>query len=276
MPWFWNPRWLVVLMAWQIFPGACSGVQSVGLRETAEVQQSTIALSDLLPPEASSATRKASAEVVLGWSPRPGTTRVIEAADIAHALASRADLLRRLAVPDRILVRRAGFPVGRGAVLNAIRRFFEERNSPVDLGNARIEWDEEITTLAANAALRVTHAAWDPPRQTLRLSMHAIDSALGPDFLVQLHSSNPLPGLPAQSSNLVSKPLATETGHPLIGAGTRAWLTLEGKEMRLQIEVVCLQRGTLGQQIRVLSTGTHRVFQAEVTGPRTLRARLES
>ena len=56
--------------------------------------------------------------------------------------------------------------------------------------------------------------------------------------------------------------------------GQRVMLILEDPPMRIQLPVTCLQRGSLGKQVRAMDPSTHRVFRAEVTDAGTLRAHL--
>jgi flagella basal body P-ring formation protein FlgA len=57
----------------------------------------------------------------------------------------------------------------------------------------------------------------------------------------------------------------------LVAAGESATLTLHSDTLRIFVDVVSLERGTLGQQIRVRMPQTGKIFNAQVDG----RAHLE-
>jgi flagella basal body P-ring formation protein FlgA len=62
-----------------------------------------------------------------------------------------------------------------------------------------------------------------------------------------------------------SAPILAEAGKP-------AMLRFDGRGLRIWMRVLCLERGALGQEIRVRDPENHRVFHAEVTGVAELRA----
>jgi flagella basal body P-ring formation protein FlgA len=50
---------------------------------------------------------------------------------------------------------------------------------------------------------------------------------------------------------------------------------LTGEHIRIQLPVICLQNGRLGQTIRVTSKDRRQTFSAEVVGPVVLNRRLQ-
>jgi flagella basal body P-ring formation protein FlgA len=58
-------------------------------------------------------------------------------------------------------------------------------------------------------------------------------------------------------------------------AGSRATLLLEGDHVHIQVPVVCLQNGAVGQTIRVASPDHKQTYVAQVTGNNVLRGRLQ-
>jgi len=57
-------------------------------------------------------------------------------------------------------------------------------------------------------------------------------------------------------------------------AGDAAILTLENKDFRIRIPVVCLQDGTQGERIRVASKDHRRFFEGEIVGTGVLKGSL--
>lgn len=60
----------------------------------------------------------------------------------------------------------------------------------------------------------------------------------------------------------------------LVKVGQRVMLVFNDPPLHIQLLVICLQRGSLGAQVRAMDPSTHRVFQAEVTDAGTLTAHL--
>lgn len=56
----------------------------------------------------------------------------------------------------------------------------------------------------------------------------------------------------------------------MVHNGKDATLVFEGRNMRMNMPVLCLQNGVRGQRIRVISKDRKKVFLARVTGPGTL------
>jgi hypothetical protein len=248
--------------------------QPVYLRETATVQASRIMLSDLFPAEAPLALRRQGAEVTLGASPNLGTTRVFVFGEIEHALADKPELLRQLALPERVLVRRDGFPLDRDSLGTATRQFLKQRGWQVP--DAALDWDREIVTRKANPALIVTRARCDLSRKSAQLSMRCVDRGACPDFLVRVEntscSGNDWPQLPPSPT----APPSSASSANQMKEGSRAWLIIDGGGIRFGLAVVCLERGLIGQTIRVLSPSNHRVFLAEIVGAGMLHMRSAS
>jgi hypothetical protein len=72
----------------------------------------------------------------------------------------------------------------------------------------------------------------------------------------------------------------TAASHPaaaplIVRAGSPANLLLVGEHIRIQLPVICLQSGRLGQTIRVTSKDRRQTFSAEVARPSALKGRLQ-
>src|SRR5208337_4967831 len=225
------------------------------------------------PAGSSPRVRQAGAEIELGPSPKLGTTRVLEAAWVAKSLGTRPELLSTLAIPDRILVRRSGFPVSRGAIVSALQRFYDQAGQNVNLENVELRWDAGMATLEAGPKLEVIRALWDAARRSWQWWVRPAGDAQGPDFLVQC--ADPEQSLVAARQTLMrsNHPGENKTAPALMEVGTKAWLIAESGGIRMQTEVICLERGGLGQQIRVRSATGHQVFQAEIIADKLLHAR---
>lgn len=79
---------------------------------------------------------------------------------------------------------------------------------------------------------------------------------------------------PVPASQRRSSSHSAPVAMTLVKSGQNVLLTLERGEMRIQIPGVCLDRGAMGDHVRMRDVATRRVFEAEVSGAGSLRARL--
>jgi hypothetical protein len=280
---FRRSRWRLSLAAGLLFWTPWAGSQVVALRETTEVSGATIRLSELLPLSSPLALREASDAIELGRSPQPGSARALEAAQIARALIKRPDLLRQLAIPDRILVRRSGWMIQRGAIRDAVGRFLRAKSDYRDLSDSALQSPGDLAAREENPALEVTGILRDVRGQGSELRLRCVQRSLCSSFVV--HLFDPQPSSPDWSGDLhsathtlASRPplpvAAKETGLVLAEAGRKAMLQLGDGQMSISLQVICLERGQLLQTIRVLDASSHRVLRAEVVGVGKLHASL--
>jgi hypothetical protein len=229
------------------------------------------------------ALQQASDAVELGRSPEPGSIRVLEQAQIAHALTKRPDLLRQLAIPDRILIRRLGWTIQREAIREAVVRFFYDKSDQRDLPESALQSPDNISAGEENPALEVAGILRDVRRQGFELRVRCRQRMLCSSFVVRVldpqpSSSDGSAAFRSTTASFVSRrpsPAATkESGPVLAQAGKKAMLLLEDGRMSISLQVVCLERGRLSQKIRVLDANSHRVLQAEVVGAGKLHANL--
>ncbi len=251
--------------------------QTIRLRDMVEVTHDEITLRDLLPTQAPMRIQQETSKLILGRSPNFGSTRVIDANQIKRALPS-AELQRQLIVPDRALVRRIGFPVQRGQIALAVQSYVEETGAKLVWDATGLMWDQEINAFESTPPLRVlgqlNHLAGDP--SVIYFLLGCRKSRSCGDFAVRLQLKQPLVR-PSNIGNSLAHPDLEPTGQPITMApGTRAWLILEGDGISLRVRVTCLQRGILGQRVRVLDAVSHRVHQARITGREELHERLDS
>ncbi len=275
--------WTLLLVARLVFSATCSASPVVTLRESAEVSGGTIQLSDLLPQGAPLAVRQGSDTVQLGRSPQPGSVRVLEAAQIAQALAKRPDLLSQLAIPERILIRGSGWTIQREAIREAVVRFLRDKSDHRDLPESALQSPDDITAREENPGLEVVGILRDVRGQGFELRLRCARRALCSSFVV--HVLDPQPSSSdgsaafhsttgALASRLPPPVAAKEAGPVLAQAGKKAMLLLDDGRMSISLQVVCLERGKLWQKIRVLDAVSHRVLQAEVVGAGKLHASL--
>jgi hypothetical protein len=259
----WLERAVVVALAFSTEYGA--GQTAVRLR-AASVSRDTIRLSDLLPPDASTATRRAGEQIDLGRTPQCHTIRFFEAADIEKHISSWP-ALHGLTLSGPVSVQRTCFPIRREAVQRVISEFAQQK--AVVLPESSLSWSLVIYATRENPALEVEQALPDPSRPELQIRLRCVEHTVCPSFWVAVPTRQRPHVLFTASPAIESTP-----GPVLVEAGQRVMLVFEDPPMRIQLLVTCLQRGSLGKHLRAMDPSTHRVFQAEVTGAGTLMAHL--
>ena len=253
----------------------------IRLAELVQVCHDGLLLSDLLPSEASPALRQRAATVYLGRAPGLGSTRVLEAREIERLLP-KAGGEANIAVPPRVTIQRTGWPIARGNLSHVILQYFKTRRwGTGDFAADRVWWDEGFTTVKADASLEVVAVTSNLSAGTLDLKLRCVSRADCTPFLVRL----PLPDGPGAKERQAIASVA-ESGEPpirrpdaagrsdplLVKAGEPSILRNESVGIRISVTVMPLQRGVLGQRIRVRDPATQRIFVAQVVGERQLNA----
>jgi len=263
---------------------ADSNEPAVQLRDTVEVKQNRVWLSDLLPPDAPSAIQKASAAIELCQAPQLGSARVLDAEQITINLAEQPELLRQLVIPPRVTVRFSGWPIREETVRIAIAKFLSEQGWRRDLPKAaRLEWLQPLSATEEPPRLQVMGLVWDNRQQSVQVRLRCATRASCGTFLVHVVLPAPLAeewrnrlgsriGLNSPQTGQVGA--ADGDGAVLAEKGKPATLILDDGSMRISVRVICLQSGLLNQQIRVFEARNRHVFHAEVVGAGLLHAAL--
>jgi len=256
------------------------------LAEHVEVAGDTIWLSDLLPAGGSTDLQVMSKSLDLGLAPQPGSLRLLTRQQISARLADRDGLLRQLELPAQITVQRKGWPIREDTVLTAVSNYLQTqgwKNNALS-GTDWLRWSGAVAARNEDAVLQVTGAKPDIAPGTLEVRLRCVDRSLCSSFLAFVTFANPFPGAvvsPVSGRGLSSKQTPSsgkirtrsgETQSPgLVERGASAQLKMEGGGMEISVSVICLERGSLGEQIRVRAA-RHRVLLAEVVGSNQLRA----
>jgi len=271
-----------------------AGAKTALVRETV-VDGGSIYLSDLLPKSAPSRVRLAAQEIMVGQSPRPGSIRVLTSEGVARLLDDQHDLLKELEVPEQIIVRRSGRLVTRDEVMQAIQAGLRHNDdlSTIVISPDSVRFAAAVLVSSANADLRVSRIEVDEPLHQLNFWLvSGTDSAILP-FLVTARPQ----GNSNDSAGYEDDPSARQSGtggkssrlsgalfkqHPsrltgqpvtIVEAGKTAQLHLiSGKSTEMFLAAIALERGALGQHIRVRLESTGRVLEAQVVGTGQLEA----
>lgn len=255
---------------------------TIPLKATVEVTTGTVCLGDLLPQDITPDVPDLARNIELGHSPQPGNSRVIAGRQIEDAMAG-TPLRGRVEVPRQVLVQRTGWSVSSEMVLGTLKRTLAgQGRSAAGLPDAALwQWPMPVVAAAQDPVLELRGMKWDRRTSALEVRMRCAEvSACGsflvrapmsrPDFDAVASSSFPLQA-PAHLARSQSRARAT-AGPVLAQAGRPATLLLEGDGMRIKLQVVCLDRGRLGQTVRARDSVGRKVYVAEVAGPGLLTA----
>jgi hypothetical protein len=247
--------------------------QLVRLRGTAEVEHDQILLLDLLSDDAPTAIKAAASHIAIGAAPNRGSIRVITANQISTLLDAYPGLQQKLIVPDRIDVERKGFALDPASIAATLHNFLRS-NGQGDIAGESIALNSKIIASTPTPTFSVSKILRYPASDRAFILMHCKGPRSCPNLMVAIQLRE---GLPQFNKNIVPKDRHSGSeAVPLIQAGAKASLALEGDGIRVSLGVRCLESGSLGQTIRVWDAEHHRMFRAEVTGSHELRVVLRS
>lgn len=256
---------------------ANQGETAIHLRDQAEVNHSTVLLSDLLPAQAPIAIRAASERVELCRAPLPGSVRILRAEQILTASKSQSALFSRLVTPPTVTIRSLGWPICESRVRAAISEFLQKQGPAATLPEAaRLYLPESLAANEESIQLRVTNMQWDPRQPAIEFRLRCLRQNSCSNFLVRAvlpqseqWSRRLTPAILSGHSSAAPMPVK-----PVLGRGKAATLILDTVNMRISLPVICLEPGLLNQRIRVFDRQSRRVYLAQIIGDHLLRASL--
>ena len=183
---------------------------------------------------------------------------------------TRSILVLALAVPALLAQTRVPFsPVTRQEVWQAVAGELHERG----LGEERLPRAEDLDLPVAVPAaeghtLRVAAICWNPVprRDEFRLECRAPGHCI--PFLAYLRATD---RTIFESCQSVSRSTTAPPKKVAVRAGERALVVLVANRLRLTASVICLERGTEGEIIRVKNQDGH-IFRARIAAPALLEA----
>jgi hypothetical protein len=251
---------------------------------------------------------------MLGDAPLAASQRVISRVQIEQQLREFPSTLKRLEIPERVIVTRKRRRLSSAEILTAIETFVGREDSPA-LRTPNLNWlnlQAPVFVTKADPGLEVRRVEADRVERKTRFLLwtskepqvlpfyvtveglpetadcvlsHEAPTSEGPihaDSRLGRHQAagNLTKGLLGGSSPCAiayqgkSAPQATSSPIVLVVAGKPAKLVVESATLRMTALVTPLQSGVQGQIIRVRNQDTHRVLQAQVVGAGLLQAEL--
>jgi hypothetical protein len=274
-----------VVIAAAFFPGGsarAARVPRIELLREVSVAGARLLLSDLLPEGAPGSLRARATEISLGIAPQLGNTRTLERDAMMNRISVSPDILSEITVPDRVMVSREARPITASEVLGAIRKALEHSGvrAAQTLRPEDILFQSRVFVSPGDAGLQVMRMEFDAGLRRARfLLWPSLDPTVLPFFVTArldgdllpaaVHGAEPGQSLSRPGISPAPKPLAAQ--EILVSPGERATLLLRSATLQMFADVAPLERGALGQQIRVRVLDTGKIFNARVDG----RAHLE-
>lgn len=286
----------IAVLALGLVSGAAAVVPvRIPLASRVRVDHASLTLADLLPATAPERLRSQSAGISLGSAPLPGSRRRLSRAEIENLLGAR--LVGELVIPRSIVVERTSRELSPREVFRAIRTALVEngfaRADELTPGDVRFGMPVRVT--AEDPGLEVLAMRLDP---TLRLAVFRLWTARQADVRPFDVMVRPVAGLgpwlerfsgqvrpanrPARLVRTAARP-GTRPGtirrarkprsKPLVMPWQPASLLLVSGTMEIHTTVEPLERGYLGQVVRVRMSKTKQIFLAQVVAPDCLEAR---
>lgn len=268
-----------------IFTVALSGgsakamrVPRIELLHEVRIADAQVLLSDLLPGNAGASLRTQAQEISLGAAPQPGNTRVLERSALLDSIGASPDVVAKIAVPERIVVSRDARPVTVQEVVAAILRALGRGGiaGAAGLHPEDVLFQTQVLVGPGDAGLQVLRAEFDSGLRRARFLLWASrDPEVLPFFVTASLTGNPaLPpahfvtglGHAAGKANLAPARAFAAKQEFLVSPGERATLVLSSAALRMFVDVDPLERGSLGQQVRVRMANTGKVVNARVDG----------
>ena len=277
---------IVLVLCFAPLAGAAS-IPRLSLLPEVAVAGPGISLCDLLPLDAPALVREKAAEVSLGAAPQLGSTRILDRTFIEHAIAADFGVLPALAVPQRVLVSRNIRLIDPQEVFRAVRDSLKAAKSSAadSLRPEDVTVQAQVFVAAGDPGLKVVEARPDAPSHG---AVFRIAAANEPEVLpfyvsVRLAAGSPSLSHSTAESSLprprqaiaspVSRAFAIQPPQFLIAPGRRVTLNLQSDALHMILDVLCLDRGAMGQPVRVrLESG--KILTATVDGPAHVSGRL--
>lgn len=262
---------LVFCLLSSLFCHAAGGRALVRLCERAGVRAETIRLSDFLPPEAA-AIQKEAAAIELGRRPLLGSPRYFTRQEIEQVLRSHKDLSAQFSIPEGITAFTLEWPISSDLVQRAISDYAVSHAA-----NPR-QFDGPLKLLGGPAAsqpapgLKIERVESDVVRDEVRFTVRCIRRNECGVFLATMRQPKLLSATLLGGTQVKAIVSSSITKQALVHVGTSAMLNLHNNSVVISMRVICLDRGFLGQTIRVRDG--RNVFKATVVGAAAVEANL--
>jgi hypothetical protein len=115
---------------------------------------------------------------------------------------------------------------------------------------------------------------WGDHQMKFRLDCVKAEECLPFFVAVRWSQTQPLPPIFADTSSTATNPVDPGSTSFILRSGSTAVLLLDGDHIHIQLPVVCLENGAIGQTIRVSSPDHRQTYRALVGNDAILRGKL--
>jgi Chaperone for flagella basal body P-ring formation len=252
------------------------------------VRGESVFLSDLLARPIPPAIRDAAQNIRVGDAPSLGTTVILSGEKIAALLKNERSLrgiTQGIDVPPQIVVSRLGRRITREEVVTIIQKALDRNPIPESSG---LDWEgvhfSAPVVTATDAKLEVRRVDFDGAMQQAQFLLACDADKRIPPFLVtaqlRRNSANTadVPAPPSISVRVRTaeeprtESLASGSGDAMVQPGKLANLHVVSGTMQMQLSVLPLEKGALGETVRVRVPGNGKVLRGRVTSAGWLEA----
>lgn len=259
--------------------------------EKIEVSGRTLTLAALLPANAPVELRSAAQNIDLGRGPLLGSIRVLKKDEMEARLKNFPEILQSILLPSQVIVQRRGSRIAPDQLQSAIAAFLRSRGWNMNglPGGSAFQVEGAAKTSLPHAGLVVESATWDAEHKGLQFRVQCSDRTVCGNFLVHIQPGPETISLWRQRFGGPQQPFSVASAHALVVkrvaqkpspelvlvlAGKPATLILQGNGIRITMPVICLEPGSLAQNIRVRDVLGKHSFEAKVIGAELLQAEL--
>jgi len=232
------------------------------------VRTNTLVLADLLPATAPRDLKSLAASIDLGSAPQIGSKRYLSRDFIVSTLDSAELLPSSFSVPDFVSVYRIARRITRDEVLAAVQDTARINPSLSSIDTSTLALDISVDVPNRDPQLEVIQTIVDAPLHCVHFRLAARAAPTAVPFFATAHlTSDSLVSAPRNSPRVLSLapvPRDIALAPILVSTGTVARLHVHSANSDMQLFVKPLQRGRLGETIRVELLGTHKVLQGRV------------
>jgi hypothetical protein len=160
------------------------------------------------------------------------------------------------------------FSITRDQVATAVNR------AGMQVSAGQVTLLSNVVSTTGDPALKVESVEkWSDRKIMVRLECANLGECL--PFIVAVRPSGAVPEQLTLSAQFKPASFSGKLrGSEAIRAGATAVLLLEGSHVHVQLSVVCLENGSIGQSIRVATRDRRLTFTAEILSDSTLRGQL--
>jgi hypothetical protein len=253
-----------------------AATHSVKLQNAVTVQSESLRLSDLLAADAPPQLKIYAQKVSLGRAPDVGSLRVFTGSELRAAVSAKFPAGRdatALEIPEQVIVRRSGWPLGREAVRESLIK--SKLSLQFNFVPAQITLPADFATRTPHSQLEILSLARSEDQHRLLARVRCRERSACGTFLAEIEfpdssieavvTTSPSREVDPRTiaQNIAILPLR---GPVLVHPGTAALLVIEGDGFTITERVMPLKRGHMGEVVSVSDPLTHRSRFAEVSG----------